>query len=36
MSDATDTLIAWAICALRVVLVLAIVGAAVQCVRGLT
>lgn len=36
MTDATDTLIAWAICALRVVLVLAIVGAAVQCVRGLT
>jgi hypothetical protein len=34
VTDATDTLIAWAICLLRVVLVVAIVGAAVQCARG--
>jgi len=36
MTDAADRAIRWAICALRVVLVLAIVGAAVQCIRGLT
>ena len=32
----TDAAITWAMRLLRVVLVLAIVGAAVQCVRGLT
>lgn len=36
MSDAADRAIALAICLLRVVLVVAIVGAAVQCVRGLS
>ena len=35
MTGAADRAIAWAIRLLRVVLVLAIVGAAVQCIRGL-
>lgn len=35
MTDAADRIIAWAMWLLRVVLVVAIVGAVVQCIRTL-